>query len=269
MIFFDSHFHYDAEESCEAVLLRMHDAFAAAGGRAEDELRVAVMGGGWRESLAARRFASRIPHGIFAAGIHPQGAAEKQASLQDFRTLLSDPACRAAGELGLDYFYSGETREIQRKVLETFLGLALELDLPAVLHCRDLDGRFLAYEDMADMVSAFAGAGGRAVVHCFTGSPAWAEAFLALGCMIGVTGMVTFAKASNVREIASMIPDDRILAETDSPYLAPVPFRGTANTAGNLPVIIRKLAQVRNCTPEKMAALTSANAARFYRVDSE
>ena len=267
MIYFDTHFHYDPDETVETSLARMRAAFAAAGTGPDDELRVMAVGGGWRESLAAREFARALPHGIFAAGVHPQGAAEPQAEMSEFRELVRDPACRAVGELGLDYFYGKETRAEQLAVLEAFLELALAEDRPVILHCRDAEGRFRSYEDLSALTSVFCGAGGRAVVHCFTGSVAWAECFLAQGCMIGVTGIITFNRAANVREVAATVPGNRLLAETDSPYLAPVPLRGSVNTAGNLPLVIRKIALVRGDTPEHIADLTARNAARFYGVE--
>ena len=264
MIYFDSHFHFDPEDDLNGVQTRMREAFAAAGGTAEDELLVASMGGGWQESLAARKFAHAWPNGVFSAGIHPGAAAKETVSPEEFRELLRDPACRAVGELGLDYFYQDGTRTRQLEVLETFLGMALEEKLPVILHCRDQENRFQAYEDMSCLTAAFTGAGGKAVVHCFTGTVPWAECFLAQGCLLGVTGIVTFNRAENVRQVAAMIPEDKLLAETDSPYLAPVPLRGQANTAGNLPIIIRKIAQVRQDTPDHIAEITARNAVRFY-----
>ncbi len=266
MIYFDSHFHYSPEESVETTMEKIRTAFAAAGGLETDELRIAAVGGGWQESLAARDFARQYPNGIFTAGIHPGGAADFPGNTGEFRELLRDPLCRAAGELGLDYFYDGDTRSRQLEVLEIFLQLALDENLPAILHCRDQEGVFTACEDMSRLTAWFTGMGGRAVVHCFTGSTAWAECFLAQGCMLGVTGIVTFGRAANVREVAAMIPEDRLLAETDSPYLAPIPLRGTINTAGNIPYVIRKLAEVRQDTPEHIADVTARNAMKFYQL---
>ena len=264
MIYFDSHFHFDPEDDLDEVLTRMRTAFTAAGGTQEDELRVAAMGGGWQESLAAQRFARAYPNGIFSAGIHPGAAERETVKPEEFRTLLKDPACKAVGELGLDYFYQDGTRTRQLEILESFLAMALEEDLPVILHCRDQENRWQAYEDMSSLTAAFTGAGGRAVVHCFTGTVPWAECFLAQGCLLGVTGIVTFNRAENVRQVAAMIPEDKLLVETDSPYLAPVPLRGQVNTAGNLPIVIRKLAMVRQDTPEHIAAVTAENAVRFY-----
>lgn len=264
MIYFDSHFHYAPEEDLQEVRTRMQEAFAAAGGTEDDQLLVAAMGGGWQESLAAQKFAEASPAGVFSAGIHPGNAAGEIVPPEEFRAFFRHPACRAVGELGLDYFYQDGTREIQLEILEKFLAMALEEDLPVILHCRDQENRWQAYEDMSCLTSAFTGAGGRAAVHCFTGTVPWAECFLAQGCLLGVTGIVTFNRAENVRQVAAMIPEDRLLAETDSPYLAPVPLRGKVNTAGNLPYVIRKLAQVRMDTPEHIAEITARNAAGFY-----
>lgn len=128
------------------------------------------------------------------------------------------------------------------EVFRRFLELALAWDLPAIVHLRDKDGVWTAYEDGLALLTPSRPAGGRFVVHCFSGTPAWAEKFLALGACLGVTGLVTFNRADNIRETLAVIPDDRLLIETDSPYLAPVPHRGVENHPGFLVLIAARVA---------------------------
>ncbi|MBR2373280.1 MAG: TatD family hydrolase, partial [Lentisphaeria bacterium] len=148
-------------------------------------------------------------------------------------------------------------------VLAEFLGLALEWGKPAVIHLRD-QGDDSAFRDGMAMLQEFSAAGGRFEVHCFTGSWEWGEKILELGGFIGITGMVTFRKAENIRDIAGKVPIDRLLLETDSPYLAPLPYRGKENHPGFLGLIAAKIAEIRNMSMDELAVATAENAVRFF-----
>ena len=268
MILFDTHFHYDAETPVETARAAI-SADLTLTGLPVEQLRLAAMGGSWAESLAAQRFAAAVPESCFAAGMHPHNALEEHPEAAAFRTFFADPKCRAVGELGLDYYYDFAPRAAQLPLFEAFLAEALTAGLPAIVHCRDRDDSDLAYADTYALLKDFAAAGGRMVVHCFTGTPAWAERYLALGAYLGLTGMVTFNRAENIRETLKLIPDDRLLLETDSPYLAPKPYRGRANSPGLLPLVAARAAQERGVTVEELAAATTRNAALFYRWEPE
>ena len=150
-------------------------------------------------------------------------------------------------------------------MFENFLNLSLDAKLPAIVHCRDADNSFRAYDDAEALLKPFSAAGGRFVVHCFTGTTEWAERFLSLGAYIGITGIVTFPKADNVRKVAAMVPDDRLLIETDTPYLAPVPFRGKANHSKHLPLVAAAVADVRGSDIAEVAETTTRNALRLFQ----
>ena len=135
-----------------------------------------------------------------------------------------------------------------------------------MLHLRDKDKIFQAYSDALAMLKDFTAAGGRFVIHCYAGNREYAEKFLELGGFFGVTGMYTFKAAVNIREVIAAIPDDRLLIETDSPYLAPVPYRGRSNTPGMVALVARALGCDRGMTPENAAELFTANGKRFYRI---
>ncbi len=268
MKLFDTHFHYSGEGTPEQYGETIRSCLRETDGLPEPErLYLLANGGDYEESCRARDFARATPDAWFAAGVHPHCAESETHPTVDFSRLLAEPECAAVGEIGLDYFYDQAPREQQRRVLERFLELALETSLPAVIHCRDREGESGAYSDLYAALQSFAGAGGRMVIHCFAGTPEWAEKLLALGACLGVTGMVTFPRADNIREVLRMIPDDRLLIETDAPYLAPVPHRGKPNTPGYLPLIAARVARERGRSVEEIAQLTTANALAFFRLE--
>ena len=273
MRLFDTHFHFGGEATPIEFMGAVREDLRLALDRAgianigEVAVFVAAMGGDYLESLRAREFAAVVPNSRFAAGVHPHNAAEYLKSPQDFSTFFSDPKLVAVGELGLDYFYELSDREAQRQVFGMFLALALEHELPVVVHLRDRDGALDAYRDGLELLEPFAAKGGRFVVHCYAGNAEYMECFLDLGAYVGVTGMVTFKAAENIRENLRNIPDDRLLIETDSPYLAPVPFRGRTNTPGLVALVAAAAAKVRGMDFEALAELTTRNACNFYHLD--
>lgn len=234
-----------------------------------DRCYLAAMGDDFESSLRARMLAEQDAFTVFAAGVHPQNAEKYAASRTCFAIFRGHPKLRAVGELGLDYYYDCGDHGCQRRVLAEFLNAALEWRLPAVIHLRDEDGKRDAYADALSLLTDFARSGGRFVVHCYAGSAADLEKFLALGAWVGVTGMVTFRKAENIRMNLPLIPKDKLLLETDAPYLAPVPHRGEVNHSGFLVLTARKVAEVLGETVEETAARTAANAMAFYGVNAE
>ena len=220
-------------------------------------------------SRRAAGFASHFERVFFAAGLHPLDVEKHPGEAAEFEAFADAPRFVAVGEIGLDYYYEAETREKQLEVFRSFLDLALRLDRPAVVHTRDRDGGTTAYDDAYAILSDFAGAGGRFVLHSFAGSVADLERFAALGAYFGCGGMVTFKKADNIRSLALRYPKDRILLETDSPYLAPVPFRGKENHPEYLPWTARSLAALRGWSVERTASMTTVNAKRFFRIPPE
>jgi TatD DNase family protein len=169
---------------------------------------------------------------------------------QELPSLDYSNAC-AVGEIGLDYYYSAETKAAQRELFSRQLEKSLELDLPVVIHTRDADDDTLA---ILREIPA------RGIIHCFTGSPEFCRALLDLGFYISISGIVTFRAADNVREAALYIPDERILIETDSPFLAPVPMRGSPNEPSFLVYTAKFLAQLRRTPFERFAETTTRNA---------
>jgi len=272
MKLYDTHFHFSGEctpaEYLNRIVCDLERSARKAGlaDKETPEMWLTSVGGDYLESLRAREFASVTPRCRFAAGVHPHGAAEYLAAREDFSVFRADPLLVAVGELGLDYYYELSDREAQRRVFAEFLDLALEWDKPAVVHLRDRDGADDVYCDGLALLEPFAGRGGRFVVHCYAGNREYMDEFIGLGAYVGVTGMATFRAAENIRADLAAIPDDRLLIETDSPYLAPVPFRGGENSPGLLPLVAAEAARVRGSTLEDIAMLTWRNALEFFRI---
>ena len=199
---------------------------------------------------------------IYAAvGSHPDVADEVDEDLiARYRELCKlHPKVKAIGEIGLDYHYEDIPREIQQRAFRLQMELARELDLPVIVHERE------AHEDGMKIVDEFPTVGG--VFHCYSGSLEMAKELVKRGWYIGFTGVLTFKNARKSLEVAAGIPIERIVIETDCPYMAPVPFRGKRNDPGKVCHMAAKLAELRGITPEEAAAITMANGRRLYRID--
>ena len=199
---------------------------------------------------------------IYAAvGSHPDVADEvDDALIAQYRELCKlHPKVKAIGEIGLDYHYEDIPREIQQRAFRLQMELARELDLPVIVHERE------AHEDGMRIVDEFPTVKG--VFHCYSGSLEMAKELIKRGWYIGFTGVLTFKNARKSLEVAAGIPMDRIVIETDCPYMAPVPFRGKRNDPGKVCHMAAKLAQLRGITAEEAAAITMANGHRLYRMD--
>lgn len=201
--------------------------------------------------------AARHPGVVFATvGVHPHDASEGIDSMRD---LLANPGVVAVGECGLDYHYDHSPREVQREVFAGQIGLAHELDLPLVIHTRE------AWDDTFAILDA-EGTPPRTVFHCFTGGPDEAEAGLQRGGYLSFSGIVTFKSAPDLREALGIAPVDRVMVETDAPYLAPEPFRGRRNTPANLPVVAARMAEVLDLELPDLAKRLWDTTHEFYRL---
>ena len=198
---------------------------------------------------------------IYAAvGSHPDAADEvTEAVLEEYRKLCKlTPKIKAIGEIGLDYHYEDIPREIQLKAFRAQMELARELDLPAIVHERE------AHEDGMQVVRDFPDVTG--VFHCYSGSAEMARELVRRGWYIGFTGVLTFKNARKAVEVAASIPLDRIVLETDCPYMAPEPFRGKRNDPGKIYRMAEKLAEIRGLSVEEIHRITVENGKRLYRI---
>lgn len=215
----------------------------------------------------ARELSEKYPNIYAAYGIHPEyvltETAEDEARMMEF---LKHPKCVACGEFGLDYHYDLEHRAEQVKLLERHLQLGLESGKPLVLHLREADDDALAVLRNADLQAK------NVHIHCFTGTPEFAGQLLELGAsknanfFVGFTGIVTFKNAQNVRDAAALVPLDQMLLETDSPYMAPIPYRGKNCHSGYIPYIAEKLAEVKNVSVEEIYKHCRENTRRCYGI---
>ena len=195
-----------------------------------------------------------------AVGSHPDVADEvNEAVLAEYRAIVAaNPKIRAIGEIGLDYHYEDIPRELQLKAFKLQMALARELGLPAIVHERD------AHEDGMKVVEEFPEVTG--VFHCYSGSAEMAKWLVSRGWYIGFTGVLTFKNARKALEVAAAIPMDRIVLETDCPYMSPEPFRGKRNDPGKLYRMAEKLAELRGLPVEEIHAITTENGKRLYRI---
>lgn len=248
----DSHAHltFDRFDADRAAVL---DRAAAAGVDA-----ILTIGTDLESSRAALALAEKHPQLYASAGVHPHQADElDDADWPAFHQLWRHPKIRAVGECGLDYYYDHSDRARQRQVFRRHLEAAGEVDRPVVIHIRD------AFDDAyADIAAVGLPAGG--VVHCFTGGPAECARALEMGLYISLSGIVTFKNAKPLRRAVPTIPADRLLVETDSPFLAPVPHRGKRNEPAYVAETAREVARLRGEDEATVRAAARANTIRLF-----
>ena len=205
--------------------------------------------------IDAPEFAAGYPFLYATIGVHPHEAAKAtEETFARMRDLAAHPKVLAIGEIGLDYHYDFSPRDVQHRVFERQLEIAAQFRKPVVIHTRE------AWEDTLAHMPTLPNGG---VMHCFTGTAEQAQQALERGFHLGFGGVLTFPKADELRAAARMTPDDRLLVETDCPYLAPVPYRGKRNEPAFVVETARRLAEVRGITFEALAALTTSNFKRL------
>ena len=250
MTLFDTHAHYDDEafDTDRDTVLSAFDGLVIDPGCTLESSRAAVA------------LANRHPHVYAAVGIHPENCGGFLTEhLDELRRLARQSKVVAIGEIGLDYYWAeNPPREFQRQVFRAQLELALELDLPVIIHDREAHGDSLA------IVKEYPAL--RGVFHCYSGSVEMAKELLDRGWYLGFDGPVTYKNARRTVEVAEMIPIDRILVETDSPYMSPVPVRGKRNDSRNVAYIVEKLAQIKGISSDEMAILTLANGKKLFGI---
>ena len=203
--------------------------------------------------------AETYPFVYASVGTHPDAADEvNEAVIEAYRKMAQHPKVLAIGEIGLDYYYETVPREKQQKAFRMQMELARELKMPVIIHERD------AHDDAMRIVKEFKDVTG--VFHCYSGSAEMARQLVNMGWYIGFTGVLTFKNARKAVETAQRIPLDRIVLETDCPFMAPEPFRGKRNDPGYLYRMAERLAEIRGITPEEAQAATLENAKRLYRM---
>ena len=263
-MFVDSHAHLDGEQFAsdrEVVIARAQESGVQA--------IVAIGNGdGPAQVDCGIRLAEKYDFIYATLGIHPHEARlADEAAYQHMERLAKHPKVIAWGEIGLDYFYDHSPRDVQKEVFMRQMELAVAARLPIVIHCRPSDGSDNAWEDCLALIRehwAANGLGG--ILHCFTGNWPQAKRALDLGFMISFAGNLTFPKAQQIRDAALEVPLERMLIETDSPYLAPVPHRGKRNEPAFVKETARKLGELRGLTAEEVGRRTTSNFYNFFKL---
>jgi len=259
-MYIDSHAHLDMlqfDADRDQVLARAQAAGVET---------ILTIGGGPGSLDCAIRLAERHSLIFATVGIHPHEA--RLAHDEEFRQLASlarHPRVVAWGEIGLDYFYDHSPRRTQRAVFQRQMELAQAARLPIVVHCRDSAAGPDAWDECLDLLRRYwapSRLGG--ILHCFTGQAAHAEAALEMGFLVSFAGNITFAKADEIRRAAQMVPQDRILIETDSPYLAPVPHRGKRNEPAWVREVARQIGELRGLSAAEVGRQATENFYRFF-----
>jgi TatD DNase family protein len=263
-MFVDSHAHLDGERfdsDREVVIARAREAGLSA--------MVAIGNGdGPAQVDCGIRLAEKYEFIWATLGIHPHEARlADDAAYANMERLARHPKVIAWGEIGLDYFYDHSPREVQKEVFAGQMELAAAAKLPIVIHCRPSDGSDNAWDDCLGMIQEQwepTGIGG--ILHCFTGNWTQAKRALDMGFMISFAGNITFPKAQQIRDAALEVPLDRMLIETDSPYLAPIPYRGKRNEPAFVKETARKLGELRGLSMEEVGERTSRNFYNFFKL---
>lgn len=201
--------------------------------------------------------AQKYPRVVASVGVHPCDVAEGTISFDELRAFASQPKVVALGETGLDYHYETESKALQHESFALHLAVGKELDLPIVVHTRE------ARQDTLDLIRTHGGLESSGVLHCFTEDWDMAKKALDLNYYISISGIVTFKNAEQIRDVVKNMPLDRLLIETDSPYLAPIPFRGKPNEPKNVREVAQYIADLRGLSLEEFGEITTAN---FYRL---
>jgi TatD DNase family protein len=201
-------------------------------------------------------------------GVHPHEAVlAKQSDFDELARLAKSPKVIAWGEIGLDYFYDHSPRDVQQRVCLEQMEMARAANLPIIIHCRPSNNSENAWDDVLRLIrETWASSGLGGVLHCFTGTVNHARAALDRGFTLYFAGNITFPKAQNIRDAASMVPLDRMFIETDCPYLAPAPHRGQRNEPAFVVEVARQIGQLRNLSCEEVGQQTTANFQNFFRL---
>lgn len=254
---FETHGHYDDEqfdEDRERLIAEFLE---------KDIDKVMNVGADMQSSRNSVELAGKYPHFYAAVGVHPSEVGDlTEDDMQALKQMtLENPKVKAIGEIGLDYHFDDDPpRDVQKKWFIRQLELAQELGMPIIIHSRD------AASDTMEILKDMDGGRNGGVIHCYSYSREQAREYIKMGFHIGVGGVVTFKNSRRLQEVVEDIPLEKVVLETDSPYMAPVPFRGTRNSALNIPYIAEKIAEIKGVPVQKVYDQTYANALKMYKM---
>lgn len=260
---FDTHAHYDDsafEEDRDEIIASLKD------NNIGTVVNVAATLKGCEETLKLTEKYSFIYGSI---GVHPEGVAElNDQKLEELKQICFTKAYNkggkivAVGEIGLDYYYEDPLRNVQKEWFEKQIKMAKEVELPIIIHSRD------AAKDTLDILKSLDAGQNGAIIHCYSYSPEIAREYLAMDYYFGIGGVLTFKNARKLVETVEILPMERIVLETDSPYLSPVPLRGQRNNSANLKYVVEKIASIKGISEEEVIRITEENARRIYKINA-
>ena len=255
---FETHAHYDDEafdEDRDQLLTSLKDNGIEA---------VVNIGASIQTTKNTLALMEKYPFVYGAVGVHPNETAELNEDLMNWLEHVSrKPKVVAIGEIGLDYYWDEPERDVQKLWFVRQLELARKVGLPVVIHSRD------AAKDTLDLMKAEKAGEIGGVIHCFSYGVEMAREYLDMGFFLGIGGVVTFNNGKKLKEVVEYMPLDRIVLETDCPYLSPVPFRGKRNSSLNLPYVVKAISQLKGVPEEEVIAVTNANAKKMYRLGQQ
>lgn len=261
-MYIDSHAHLEGERF-DADRAQMLERAQAAG-----LTRILAIGSGTGPGTyaCALKIAEQHPWIFATVGLHPHEARlASEADYAEMAEVARHAKVVGWGEIGLDYYYDHSPRDVQRAVFIRQMELAAEAKLPVIIHCRPSDNSENAWDETLELLHAhWAPTGIGGILHCFTGQLRHAEQAIGMGFLVSFSGNVTFPKAENIRETAKALPLDKVLIETDSPFLAPIPYRGKRNEPAYVVKVAEKIAEVRGMTPAEVAQATADNFFRLF-----
>lgn len=255
---FETHAHYDDqafEEDRELLLNSLQEQGVG---------KVVNIGASLASSKASLALAEQYPFVYAAIGVHPDETKElTEENFKELLAMIQQEKVVAVGEIGLDYYWDSTPRDVQKYWFERQLALALQYDLPVVIHSREA-----AADTLAVMKEWYAKSGGTltGIIHCFSYGPEIAKEYTKMGFYLGVGGVVTFKNAKKLKEVVQTVPLELLVLETDCPYLAPVPNRGKRNDSSNLQYVVEEIAALKGITAEEVIRVTEDNAKKLYRI---
>lgn len=221
---------------------------------------IAVVGYNYESSLLALKVAKHYNNIYAICGLQPQEVNQYSGDFSDFIELFNDNKCVAIGEIGLDYYYGKENKELQIKYFEKQLQIACNYNKPIQIHCRE------AHEDTFNIVKKYANKLDGIILHCYTGSVEMMKRYLSIGAYISISGVVTFKNAVTIKEVVKECPLDKLLIETDDPYLTPVPFRGKENKPAYVYYVAKEIALLKNISFNEVEKATVENAKKVFHL---
>jgi len=254
----DSHAHLnfpDLKDDIDNVLKRASEAGVD---------KIICVGTTLEDSREALELANKYPFIYASSGVHPHEASSvTDQTLSELKELASDKKVIAIGEVGLDYYYENSPKEAQRLAFSSFINLARDVKLPLIVHTRD------AEEDTVNILKKNSASDMGGVIHCFSGSPEIAHECIKMGFYISIPGIVTFKNAKNIHAVVKEIPAEKMLIETDSPYLAPVPFRGKRNEPAYVKQVAEKIAEIKGLSLDDIARITYLNSSQLFGLGAD